>query len=152
MSPAREERSNTDHLSALIVDDNPIIRAILKRVLSSYSVDCDEARDGRGAVEQFDRRLQARRPYDMVCLDLGLPEMDGHTALLHMRAAENQFQPVVPAYIIVLTAEDDGQAVNQMFSDGASAYILKPFDHESFRSHIARILRQKSSHTKGATG
>jgi two-component system chemotaxis response regulator CheY len=145
MLPAREEHSNDVRLSALIVDDSPIIRAILKRVLPSYSIDCDEAKDGREALERFERSLQARRPYDLVCLDVGLPEIDGHTVLCRMRSAEEQFPETAPVYIVVLTADDSHETVARMLSDGANTYILKPFDRESFHVHVERIVRQKSS-------
>lgn len=152
MIPAREEISNTDSLSALIVDDSPLIRAILKRVLSSYSIECDQARDGREAIAAVERRLREQHPYDLVCLDLGIPEMDGHAVLLCIRSAESRFQATAPAYIIVLTAEDNEETVNRMFSDGANAYILKPFNRESFRSHVERIIIRRSSRTRSAPG
>jgi DNA-binding response OmpR family regulator len=140
------------HLSALIIDDSPIIRLLLKRVLSSYSIESDEARDGSQAIELFERRLQAERPYDLICLDFGLPKMDGGAVLHQMRSIEKKFPAAAPAYTIVVTADDSEQTVKGMLTGGANAYILKPVDRDALAGHIERICRQKSGGISRADG
>ncbi len=145
--PAAEEKP----FSALIVDDTPIIQILLRRALSAYPVECEVASSGREALERFEQRLQSKRPYDLVCLDVGLPEMDGSAALPLMRAAESRLGGTAPAYIVVLTGDDSEETVKAMRAGGANAYFLKPLDRSAFVNQLWKALSQKST-ASGASG
>jgi len=130
-------------VSGLIVDDSPIMRILLKRILSSYSIECDEAGTGRDALRKFEQRLEARRPYGVLFLDVQMPEMDGCAALTQVRSIEKQFPDLTPVYVVVITADDSVETIKAMHSAGANAYCLKPVDRESVGRHVEKA-REKS--------
>ena len=76
-------------LRILIVDDDLMGRRLLQRFLSPYG-DCDTAADGKEALLVFRAAAEKGEPYDLICLDIVMPEMDGRTALKEMRAWEEE--------------------------------------------------------------
>ena len=73
----------------LIVDDDPACRRLLKHFLSPYG-HCDLAFDGREAIAAVRIAMDNESPYDLICLDIMMPEMDGQTALREIRGLEEE--------------------------------------------------------------
>ena len=65
----------------LIVDDDPLYRDLLSHYLAPYGR-CDEAHDGAEAIGIFRVALQNQERYDLICLDILMPDMDGHQVFL----------------------------------------------------------------------
>jgi len=61
----------------LIVDDDPICRELLRSIFSHYG-DCDAAFDGSEAVDAVRLAIEDAHPYDLICLDIMMPGVDGH--------------------------------------------------------------------------
>src|SRR5262245_14037396 len=101
----------------LIVDDEPMIRNILKIVVEAEGFKSDMAQNGKEALE----RLQATR-YQMVLTDLRMPVMDGLCLLQHVRA-NYEDTPV-----IMITAVSDANSAIDTLSSGACDYVIKPFN------------------------
>ncbi|MEI6155379.1 MAG: response regulator, partial [Deltaproteobacteria bacterium] len=74
-------------MKILIVDDDFSNRKVLEEMLKSYG-STDLAVDGKAAVDKVRAALTAGAPYDLICLDIMMPEMDGHEALKQIRAME----------------------------------------------------------------
>ena len=74
-------------MKSLIVEDDFSSRFLLQGLLEPYG-DCHVAVNGREAVSAYRMALDAGQPYDLVCLDIMMPEMDGHAALKEIRAME----------------------------------------------------------------
>src|SRR6185369_6329920 len=85
-----ENCSEEDIMKCLIVDDDSFGREMLTCILSDYAEIIDTAEDGAEAVERFSRSLQDRRPYDLVCLDIQMPVLNGQEALKQMRRLEDE--------------------------------------------------------------
>ncbi|MCA1987263.1 MAG: response regulator, partial [Desulfovibrio sp.] len=66
-------------MRVLIVEDDFTSRKLMQTILSPYG-DCDVAVNGREAVEAFQNALNSAKPYDLVCMDIMMPEMDGQEA------------------------------------------------------------------------
>ena len=114
----------------LIVDDDPISRAILGHLVGEY-YDIAYAENGEAAL----RWLQgAKRTVSLVLLDLNMPVMDGHEVLRRMRADEQMRQ--IP--VIVLTSEGDAEA--ETLRSGAIDFITKPYNEEIVRVRISRTI------------
>ena len=94
-------------MKILIVDDDFASRLLLQAVLSRYG-ECHIAVNGREAVEAF-RAAQENVGYDLICLDIMMPDVDGQTALKEIRALEEArgISSSAGAKIIMTTALDD---------------------------------------------
>ncbi|MCA9661854.1 MAG: response regulator [Myxococcales bacterium] len=129
--------------AALIVDDDPIAREILGRLVSDLGYDVDLAASGEAC-----RAKAAARSYDLILLDLVLPDANGIDLLADLRARETTAR----ASIIVISAIDATASVAACLERGADDYLTKPVNPVIFRArhhviHENRVLsRQASRH------
>jgi DNA-binding response OmpR family regulator len=109
----------------LIVDDEPRITDFLERGFRKHGFTTMLAKDGETALALADDKY-----FDLMILDLGLPDLDGITVLTAVRRAGNKLP------IIVLTARHQTEAIVTSFEQGADDYVSKPF---SFDELLARV-------------
>ena len=114
-------------MKSLVVEDEFVARSILQRFLARYG-ECDVAVDGNEAVAAVDAALQAGAAYEVVCLDIGLPKMDGQGVLERIRELELQrgIQLGQGCRVIMTTATAAKDHVLGAFRGGADAYLTKP--------------------------
>lgn len=118
----------------LVVDDNELNRDILARRLERLGYTAQQAADGRQALE-----LLRARPFDLVLLDMMMPELDGYGVLAAMQA-----DPQLTAIpVIVLSALDTLEHVVRAVELGADDYLPKPFDPVLLKTRIAACLQKK---------
>ena len=125
-------------MRALIVEDDFISRRIVKEILSTYG-SCDVAVDGEEAVQAFCRALAEDRPYDLVCMDIMMPRLDGQSALKKIRAKERELGVVAAheAKVIMTTALDDpGNVVEAYYRGGATAFLVKPITRQKLLQEV----------------
>jgi two-component system, chemotaxis family, chemotaxis protein CheY len=121
-------------MHTLIVEDDPVSSKFLCKLLSTFGC-CDTAHGGRQAVEIFRRSLDQYEPYDLICMDIMMPEINGHEALYRIREIEKQAR--IPAAdevkVIITTALNGPQDVaDALFKGGACAYFIKPLKVDDF--------------------
>lgn len=113
----------------LIAEDDYVSRKFLMEFLSDYGV-CDVTVDGKEAIEAFMISLDLEEYYDLICLDIMMPEIDGTEVLRVIRDME--LDKNVPkdkrAKIIMMTALSDKKIVKNTYSYGSQAYAVKPLD------------------------
>jgi two-component system, NarL family, invasion response regulator UvrY len=115
----------------LIVDDHPVVRAGLCRLLAAEpDVEVREAADGREAL----RLYREQRP-TLVILDLNLPGLGGLEVLERLKAADPE------AHILILSMHDDDTHVTRALQAGAMGYVTKNADPEELLEAIARVSR-----------
>ncbi len=116
-------------MKILIAEDDRISRTFMEKFMSKYG-DCDVAVDGMEALDMFMDSVKKKQPYDLACLDIMMPKVDGLKLLKVIRTLENQHD--VPAEkrlkIIMMTALADVDYVDQAFKLGCDAYAPKPVD------------------------
>ena len=127
-------------LRILIVEDDFISRFTLSEMLSDFG-QCDVAVDGQKAVEAFQTRLEQDRPYRLVCLDIMMPGMTGHEAILEMRALEAQhdIHGINRARIVMTTALGDKSNVFLAFSRECDAYLVKPLARQVLVAQMKQL-------------
>jgi CheY-like chemotaxis protein len=113
----------------LVVEDEPVIRDLLRAVLEDAGYAVREAADGAAAL----REARAAHPA-LVLLDLHLPRTDGWTF-----AAAYCWEPGPRAPIVVLTADVDAEA--HAAALGAAGHLLKPFDLDELLALVGRLTR-----------
>lgn len=128
-------------MRVLIVEDDFTSRKLLQMILSPHG-ECDIAVNGEECIEAFTLALNEGRPYDLVCLDIMMPQKDGHQALKEIRALERArgVQGEDEVKVIMTTALDDPKnVVEAYYKGGATSYIPKPLDKHMFL-HLLRNL------------
>jgi two-component system chemotaxis response regulator CheY len=127
-------------MKTLIVEDDFTSRLFLQAFLSRFG-DCHIAVNGKEALEAFRMATDSGFPYDLICMDIMMPEMDGKEAVKQMRALEEARGVLLSrgAKIIMTTAVTDMKEVMQSFHDLCDAYLFKPID-------TAELLRQIKSY------
>jgi signal transduction histidine kinase len=116
----------------LIADDNKVNMSIAKRFMNKWGIVVDEAVNGREAVERF-----RNGSYDLMLIDLEMPEMDGPTALREIR----RFNRSVPAMAFTAAVYDNME--NDLMKKGFIDYIHKPFRPEVLHNKIATLIMEK---------
>lgn len=112
----------------LIVDDEPHNRTVLQFMLKSLG-SCDQAVDGREAVEAFLMALDEGDPYQLILMDIMMPDMNGQDALKSIRAHERArgVDGAGEAVIFMVTALDtETQVVEAFFKGCCTDYLTKP--------------------------
>jgi len=113
----------------LIAEDDYVSRKFLNKFLSRFG-ECDVTVDGMEAIEVFMMGLEEKLYYDLVCLDIMMPEVDGIKALKTMRKLEeeNQVPKDKRAKIIMITALNNTDKIFDSYDSGSEAYAVKPID------------------------
>ncbi len=117
----------------LIVEDDFTSRRFMQSILTPYG-ECDIAVNGVEAVEAFAASLDST-PYDLICLDIMMPEMDGQEALKRIREIEKAkgIRSSAEVKVIMTTALDDPKnVVEAYYKGGATSYVPKPIDRQLF--------------------
>ena len=125
----------------LIVDDSFLTREILKDSLSAYG-NCSIAVNGEEAIQAFEMALQENKPYDLICLDIKMPVMDGDQALIKIRELEkNAGIPFAKEVKVIMTTacDDPKTVVGSYYKGGATSYLVKPFNNESFQTELKKL-------------
>lgn len=126
-------------MRALIVEDEFLSRKVLRSFLMTL-FEVDIVVNGREAVEAFKLSHDEKRPYDLILMDIMMPEVDGIEALQKIRTLEEQNGYTPKVKVIMTTALDDPQTVIKTFYDGeASAYIVKPVAKEKLYNELEKL-------------
>jgi two-component system chemotaxis response regulator CheY len=114
-------------VKTLVVEDELTSRILLQNLLSRYGK-CHIAVNGEEAVEAFRMALADAAPYDLICMDIRMPGIDGVEAARQIRAIETS-DGVLSSYgtkIIMQTSVDDPKEIVQSFRALCDAYLIKP--------------------------
>ncbi len=128
-------------MRVLIVDDDFYCRNMLHEIMKPYA-QCDIAVNGEEAVFAFKRGLEEGKRYDLVCLDLVMPEMDGQQALREMRSIEKDFEVSEDdgVKVIVTTMLDDRKETHDaFFLGGATSYLVKPIEESKLLKELNNL-------------
>ncbi len=124
----------------LIVEDDLASRKFLSKFLSTYGV-CDITVDGMEALEAFMLAWDEGEPYDLICLDIMMPNLDGEKTLKMIRDIEKQrgISDTDRVKIIMTTALNETERVFDAFEVGCEAYASKPINTEKLIEVIRKL-------------
>ena len=127
-------------MKILLAEDDFASRKFMMRFLEKYG-ECDVTVDGMEAVDAFSMGLESNEGYDLVCLDIMMPVLDGYQALSRIR--EIEIEHGIPenerVKIIMTTALNERRNVTKAFELGCTAYAGKPIDQEKFENVLRKM-------------
>jgi two-component system, chemotaxis family, chemotaxis protein CheY len=126
-------------MKILIAEDDFTSRIVLQKMLSPYG-QCHTAEDGKVALEAFRTALAQGSPFNLICLDYLMPEMDGQEVIMEIRKTEDAkgISIAERAKIIVTTGLMDEDNAFATLRELCDAYLEKPVD----RARLDDILRE----------
>jgi len=130
-----------DHVRALIVDDDFYSRITLHDLLRPVA-ECHIAANGEEAVGAFKKAMEDGRPYELVCMDLVMPEMDGQQALQEMRSVEKELGIPLDdrVKVVVVSMVEDTRETNDAFFLGeADCFLVKPIDEARLMEELRSL-------------
>lgn len=125
----------------LIVEDDFGSRVLMKKLLSGYGT-CDVVVDGEEALSSFKMAWEEKNPYNLIMMDIMLPEMDGQEALQEIRNFEKEIglADIDRVKVIMTTALGDPKNVVTAYNKGeASSYIVKPVEVAQLRQEMEKL-------------
>ena len=127
-------------MKILIAEDDLTSRLFMNKYLSKYGA-CDVAMNGMEAIELVASALENGKPYDLICLDIMMPKVDGIKALKTIRELEQTFLSTrqIPSKVIMTTALNDKDTVEEAYKLGCEAYAWKPIDINKFNDILRKI-------------
>ncbi len=117
--------------SILIVDDESMVRALLRMMLVRAGFEVTEAEDGQDALHKI-----AEKKPDLILLDVMMPGMDGFAVCEHLR--NDPQTSALP--IIMLSAKADLASINRGLQVGATEYLSKPVPRDELLEHVSNVL------------
>lgn len=131
IKPEDVKISNYGDKKILIVDDNKLNIKVAKRALQDFNFDIDEADDGNVCVD----KINSGNKYDLILMDIMMPNMSGETALQKLKENKDFNTPV-----IALTADAVAGAKEKYVSKGFVDYLAKPFSRDQIREKFDDIF------------
>lgn len=114
----------------LIVDDEELIRSVIKDYILEEHFTCDEADNGESAIS-----LVEKNDYDLIIMDIMMPEMDGYQAVREIKEIKN-----IP--VIMLSARTEEIDKLQGFEMGIDDYVTKPFSPKELVARIKAVTKR----------
>lgn len=119
-------------MRTLVVDDDLISRCFLEEVLRLYG-DTDSVTNGADAL-----RIFLKKKFDLICLDLSMPQLDGHEVLTYIRAYERMSGVTQSdrVKVLITSGTNDPQNLLQAFHESADGYLAKPFNIDNLIAYL----------------
>jgi len=133
-APAVRKRNAPSHVDVLLADDVELNRLVLRGFLSAAGWDVDEAADGRQAAE-----MAAARRYDLIVLDLRMPEMDGFAACRAIRKREAEMGQA-PIPVVALSAGAAAADRRHAEEVGFTSFLAKPIGPDALVASLSALL------------
>lgn len=134
----------------LIVEDEFISRELLRHTLEPYG-ECDCVENGADAISAFNAAWADRQPYQLICLDIMMPGIDGHGVLRHIRTLEREkgiCDEEHAVRVIMTTCQGDPESFAKAFEQGLQWYVTKPINRAQLLEIVQELgFRQPSQQT-----
>lgn len=121
-------------ISVLVADDQENMRVLFTKVLHSLGYTCDVAVDGRDCLARV-----SQKRYDIVFIDLIMPEIDGETVLRWLTSHQPETS------VVIVSIQDDEGIIKQLLALGATAYLVKPFSSHEIQNVMHGVENRRTS-------
>ncbi len=134
-------------MKVLVIDNDPDVRHLIEELPVDIT-ELQALRSGEAAIRGAKNALKRQDPFDLITIDIDLPDMDGRQVLLEIRKMEKEWAVSKErrSFIMMLTAKADEKSVKTSFAAGSNAFIVKPFKPDTILKTLAKSkLRSKLS-------
>lgn len=128
-------------LHGLLVDDNKINLRLLVTLMAKIGVSYEQAENGQEALDKYKSSSEAERRFEFICMDIGMPLMNGLESTRAIRAHEQDYG-LPPAYIIACTAWGETQTQDEARDSGMDAFLAKPLKFALLNGMLANLPRR----------
>lgn len=128
-------KSDLSALKILVVEDNAINILVMRKTLNKHHIEPDVAENGKIALDML-----TRNHYDVILMDLHMPEMGGYEATQLIRALADPVKANVP--IIALTATVSNQVIEEVLGVGMNGYLSKPFHPQDLFAALQKFMEE----------
>lgn len=127
-------------MKTLIVDDDFLHRQLLYKQLQKYG-ECQLSSNGVQALKHFDEALEEGEPFDLICLDIMMPGIDGQETLAEIRKMEDNHQrfDVDRVKIIMTTSLADRENVVTAIKNKCDGYLVKPISQDNLKAELTKL-------------
>jgi two-component system chemotaxis response regulator CheY len=127
-------------MKILIVDDDLFNCKLLQSILENYGP-CSIAMSGGSAIQLFEEAMEKQEHFDLVCLDIMMPEKDGYETLREMRALEQDkaLQLNKRSRIIMVTALEEQENKTKAFYENCDGYLVKPVERKLLEEMLGKM-------------
>lgn len=124
----------------LIAEDVQLMQKLLGKLLEPYG-EISFAKDGREALSKFQESIHTKAYFDLICLDINLPEINGLEVLKNIRAGEklNHIPVKNRAKIVMVSSTNDANIVVKAINLGCNGYIVKPFSKDKIVNELKKL-------------
>ncbi len=138
-------------MKILIVDDEKISRRILVKKLGAAG-DCVDVDNSKKALELFNKGVEAKKPFDLISLDVSMPKMDGRQVLRAIRKKEKELKldKKNRVKIIMVTARMNMSTIKECIKLGCNGYLSKPVSKYQLMENLERMGFGKSKDDKNS--
>lgn len=133
------ERKKLKGKRVLVADDNEINREIIKEILSTAGINCETAEDGIICIAMLEQHPEDY--YDLILMDLKMPNLDGFLATVLIRRLENKVKSSIP--IVALTANVQTETREYALNSGMNGFIEKPFESNKLFKVVENCILHK---------
>ena len=126
-------------MNVLIAEDNDVNWEIISAMLGMFGITAERAENGRICVEKL--KQAAKGSYDLIFMDIQMPEMNGLDATVNIRKLDDPWASSIP--IIAMTADAFSENITECLNAGMNGHIAKPIDIKLVISEIRRIKEEK---------
>ncbi|MDD2670991.1 MAG: HDOD domain-containing protein [Syntrophales bacterium] len=140
-------------MKILVVDDEIVSRKKMEKIMSSFG-ECAAVDSGPAALREFEAAIDAGEPFNLIALDISMPEMDGTEVLYRLKVLQQEKNIPIEhmPIIIIVTAQSDRDTVVTCIQAGCDSYIVKPFDRNIIASKLEELgVSIPKTYTEGQT-
>jgi two-component system chemotaxis response regulator CheY len=133
----------------LVLEDDLVTGRLLTKILLKYG-DCVLIGDGMEAVKAFNTAAEDKNPYNLICLDIMVPSLDGQEVLSRIRRIERK-EGLKRSKVLMITALGDLKNISKSYRHKCDGYYVKPIVKEKLENVVDRILEKQVEETYDET-
>jgi len=125
----------------LVVDDDELGRELIAQYLEGIA-DCEMAENGLKAVEMFRSAFEGGTPYDLIILDIVMPEMDGHSAAKEIRTIEKEWGVSINdgvSIVVLSSLNTPGDVIQAYVAAKSAAHLVKPVQPDKLLATLSKL-------------